>query len=194
MNDQNSPEWPEQPPADMPGANDNMVQAADRLAELEAEAARYKDQALRAMAEAENVRRRAEREREDAAKYGVSQLARDLLPVADNLRRAVESVDAQAQQDPAVVALLTGIQATERELVTALERRGIRKIEPVGEKFDPNFHQAMFEIPTNDQSPGTVVQVLQPGYIIHDRLLRPAMVGIAKPAADDTAERLDTQA
>jgi molecular chaperone GrpE len=196
MNDQNSPEWPEQPPADMPGANDNdtMMQAADRLAELEAEAARYKDQALRAMAEAENVRRRAEREREDAAKYGVSQLARDLLPVADNLRRAIESVDAQAQQDPAVVALLTGIQATERELVTALERRGIRKIEPVGEKFDPNFHQAVFEIPTNDQPPGTVVQVLQAGYIIHDRLLRPAMVGVAKPAADGTAERLDTEA
>jgi molecular chaperone GrpE len=193
MNDVNSPEWPEQPPVDTAGANDNLA-AADRLAELEAEAARYKDQALRALADAENVRRRAEREREDAAKYGVSQLARDLLPVADNLRRAIESVDAQAQQDPAVAGLLTGIQATERELATALERRGIRKIEPVGEKFDPNFHQAMFEVPTNDQPPGTVVQVLQPGYIIHDRLLRPAMVGVAKPGGDGAAERLDTRA
>ena len=194
MNDQNSPEWPEQPPADLAGANDNLVQAADRLAELEAEAARYKDQALRAMAEAENVRRRAEREREDAAKYGVSQLARDLLPVADNLRRAIESVSPEAQQDPVVAGLLTGIQATERELVTALERRGIKRIDPVGEKFDPNFHQAVFEVPTNDQPPGTVVQVLQSGYVIHDRLLRPAMVGVAKAAGDGAAERLDTQA
>jgi molecular chaperone GrpE len=193
MNDGNSPEWPEQPAIDPTGANDNLAQAADRLAELEAEAARYKDQALRALADAENVRRRAEREREDAAKYGVSQLARDLLPVADNLRRAIESVDAQAEQDPAVAALLTGIQATERELVTALERRGIKKIEPMGEKFDPNFHQAMFEVPTDEQPAGTVVQVLQPGYVIHDRLLRPAMVGIAKPATNTAAERLDTQ-
>ena len=194
MNDQNSPEWPEQPPTDLAGANDNLVQATDRLAELEAEAARYKDQALRAMAEAENIRKRAEREREDAAKYGVSQLARDLLPVADNLRRAIESVGAEPPQDPALAGLLTGIQATERELMTALERRGIRRIEPVGEKFDPNFHQAMFEVPTNDQPPGTVVQVLQPGYIIHDRLLRPAMVGVAKAAGDGAAERLDTSA
>jgi len=194
MNDQNSPEWPEQPPADMAGANDNLVHTTDRMAELEAEAARYKDQALRAMAEAENVRKRAEREREDAAKYGVSQLARDLLPVADNLRRAIESVGTEAPQDPALAALLTGIQATEREFMTALERRGIRRLETSGEKFDPNFHQAMYEIPTNDQPPGTVVQVLQAGYVIHDRLLRPAMVGVAKPAADGGAERLDTSA
>jgi molecular chaperone GrpE len=194
MNDGNSPEWPEQPPVDAAGANDNLAQPADRLAELEADAARYKDQALRALADAENVRRRAERDREDAAKYGVSQLARDLLPVADNLRRALDSVDGQAQQEPAVAALLTGIQATERELVTALERRGIRKIAPMGEKFDPNFHQAMFEVPTDEQPAGTVVQVLQPGYVIHDRLLRPAMVGVAKPATDGAAARLDTRA
>jgi molecular chaperone GrpE len=166
----------------------------DRTAELEAEVAKYKDQALRALAESENVRRRAERDRDDAAKYGVSQIARDLLPVADNLRRAIESMDGQAASlDPAMSGLLTGIQATERELVTALDRRGIKKMEPVGEKFDPNFHQAMFEVPTDEHPPGTVVQVLQPGYVIHDRLLRPALVGVAKPASSDGPARVNTQ-
>jgi molecular chaperone GrpE len=165
----------------------------DRMAELEAEVAKLRDQALRALAEAENTRRRAEREREDASKYGVSQLARDLLPVADNLRRAMEAVEPEAvQQDAALANLLTGVQATERELFTALERRGIRKIEAMGEKFDPNFHQAMFEVPTAEQPPGTVVQVLQSGYLIHDRLLRPALVGIAKPPSADAPERVDT--
>ena len=177
-------------------ANNNAApEPGDRQAELEAEAARYKDQALRAMAELENVRRRAEREREDAAKYGVSQLARDLLPVADNLRRAIEAVDDKAvQQDPVLQNLLTGVQATERELMLALERRGISRIDPMGQKFDPNFHQAMFEVPTGDQPPGTVVQVLQPGYVIHDRLLRPALVGVAKPPSDAGPDRVNTQA
>jgi molecular chaperone GrpE len=202
MSDRDRPERQDNPPAEAAAAaaadaaannNDGPEPAAgERIAALEAEMARLKDQALRAMAEVENVRRRAEREREDAAKYGVSQLARDLLPVADNLRRAIEAVDDKAaQQDPALANLLTGVQATERELMLALERRGIRKIEPMGEKFDPNFHQAMFEVPTDEQPPGTVVQLLQPGYVIHDRLLRPALVGVAKPAADGAAERID---
>src|SRR4029077_5377776 len=123
-----APEGAAQAAAEAAANNNASPEPADRTAELEAEAARYKDQALRAMAELENVRRRADREREDAAKYGVSQLARDLLSVADNLRRAIEAVDEKAvQEDPALANLLTGVQATERELNLALERRGIRK-------------------------------------------------------------------
>src|SRR4051812_32839069 len=167
MNDATYPE-PQDGEQSKPEASASASAAAssgaandDRMAELEAEVAKLKDQALRALAEAENTRRRAERERDDASKYGVSQLARDLLPVADNLRRAIEAVEPEAvQQDAALANLLTGVQATERELFTALERRGIRKIEAMGEKFDPNFHQAMFEVPTAEQPPGIVVQVL----------------------------------
>jgi molecular chaperone GrpE len=162
------------------------AQAADtatpenRIAELEAEIARLKDQALRALAESENVRRRAERDKEDAGKYAVASLARDLVSVADNLRRALDAAPAAEERTDAVSSLLTGVEATERELLAAFERRGIARIEPMGEKFDPNRHEAVFEVPGTGQPAGTVVQVLQAGYSIHDRLLRPAMVGVAK--------------
>lgn len=151
-----------------------------KVAELEAEIERHKDQTLRALAEAENIRRRGEREREDASKYAASSLARDLLSVADNLRRALESVPSGEAASDGLKNLIDGVEATERELLSVFERRGIRRLDPMGERFDPNFHQAMFEVADSGQPAGTIVQVLQPGYVIHDRLLRPAMVGVAK--------------
>ncbi len=154
-----------------------------RLAAAEAELAEAKDRALRALAETENVRRRAQREREDAAKYGASNLARDLLDVADNLRRALTSVPEAQVTDELTRTLLQGVGATERELLAAFDRHGIRRIDPLGERFDHNFHQAILEIENSGQPAGTVVQVLQPGYVMHDRLLRPAMVGVAKGEA-----------
>lgn len=152
------------------------------IAELQAQIATLKDQALRATAEAENVRRRAAREKADASKYGISNLARDLLSVPDNLTRAIDSVSEAAQQagGETLQTLLEGVKLTQKELLQVLERHGIQPIHPEGEKFDPNFHQAMFEAPGTGQPDGTVVQVVQTGYLIGDRLLRPAMVGVAK--------------
>ena len=160
-----------------------------RIAELEAEVAKYKDQALRALAEQENVRRRAQRDREDALKFATSSFAKDLVTVADNLRRAIDSVpEAQAAKDELLKGLMSGVSATERELLGAFEKHGIRKLDPMGEKFDHNFHQAIFELENTGKPAGTVVQVLQAGYTIHDRLLREAMVGVAKgPVAEPAA-------
>jgi molecular chaperone GrpE len=152
----------------------------ERLAALEVELAESKDRLLRALAETENVRRRAERERADAAKYGAGTLAKDLVNVADNLRRALDSLPEAQAADERTRSLLQGVAATERELLAAFERHGIRRIDPQGERFDHNLHQAIFEAESADQPPGTVVKVLQPGYVMHDRLLRPAMVGVAK--------------
>jgi molecular chaperone GrpE len=160
-----------------------------RLGRVEAELAETKDRLLRALAETENVRRRGERERADATKYGSANLAKDLLNVADNLRRALDSV-APDQADERVKTLLDGVAATERELLAVFERNGIKRIDPAGERFDHNLHQAIFEVESAGQAPGTVVQVLQPGYVMHDRLLRPAMVGVAKGAPSD-ARRVD---
>jgi molecular chaperone GrpE len=169
------------------------VEPGDRLGALEAENGRLKDQLLRALADTENVRRRVEREKEDTSKYAVATLARDVLSVADNLRRALDSMPADQAPNDAARNLLAGVEATERELLGIFERRGIKRIDPVGERFDPNFHQAMFEVPNSGQEPGTVVQVLQPGYVIFDRLLRPALVGVAKADGSNT-ERVDTTA
>jgi molecular chaperone GrpE len=151
-----------------------------RLGTVEAELAEAKDRLLRALAETENVRRRAERERSDAARFGAANFAKDILSVADNLRRAIESVPEDQGSDELMRTLLQGVAATERELLAALERNGVRRIDPVGERFDHNLHQAMFEVENTGKPAGTVVQVLQPGYVMHDRLLRPALVGIAK--------------
>jgi molecular chaperone GrpE len=181
-----------------PGADDlarmfEMV-ATPREKELEAEVAKMKDQALRALAEAENIRRRAEREKEDTAKYAVSKLAKELLSVADNLRRALDAVPPE-KRDDTVKTMVSGVELTERELLAAFERAGIRRIDPMGEKFDYNLHQAMFEVETPDKPAGTVVQVMQPGYVIHDRLLRPALVGVSKaPAGSPPTERVNTVA
>src|ERR1700751_5223641 len=154
--------------------------ADDRLIALEAELAEQKDQLLRALAETENVRRRAQREREDASKYAVAGFAKDLLSAADNLRRALDSLPEAEVKDERTRSLLAGVAATERELLSVFERHGIRRIDPKGDPFDHNFHQPIFEAEREDQPSGTVVEVLQPGYVLHDRLLRPAMVGVAK--------------
>jgi molecular chaperone GrpE len=162
--------------------------AAAELAELlnkkEVELADSKDKLLRALAETENQRRRAQRDTDDARKYAASNFAKDMLDVADNLRRAIGSLDPASLQDDRAKALVEGVAATERALLAALERHGIKRIEPeIGERFDPNFHEAMFEVPNTGKPGGSVVQVMQPGYRMHERLLRPAMVGVAKAGA-----------
>jgi molecular chaperone GrpE len=173
------------PANDMAELPDEGVETAadERLAAVEAELAETKDRLLRALAETENVRRRFQREREDTLKYAVSGFAKDLLSPVDNLRRALESLPESEVEDPRVKSLLEGVAATERELLGALERHGLKRIDPKGERFDHNFHQAIFEVERTDAPPGTVVEVLQPGYVLHDRLLRPAMVGVAKAPA-----------
>ena len=161
---------------------DPLAEQAARIAELEAEAQALRDERLRALAEVENMRRRGERERSEASRYGATGLARDLLGVADNLRRALESGGGEG--------LMEGVGMVERELSAAFARHHIARIEAEGERFDHNRHQAMFEVETADAEPGTVVQVVQDGYLLHDRLLRPAMVGVAK--APETAEAEET--
>jgi molecular chaperone GrpE len=162
----------------------------DRLAAIEAELAETKDRLLRALAETENVRRRLQRERDDARKYAASDFAKDLLSPVDNLRRALDSVPEAEITDPRIKSLLDGVAATERELLATFERYGLKRIDPKGERFDHNFHQAIFEAQRPGAAPGTIIEVLQPGYVLHDRLLRPAMVGVAKagsPPAEKSA-------
>jgi len=161
----------------------------DRLASVEAELADTKDRLLRALAETENVRRRLQRERDDASKYAVGNFAKDLLSTVDNLRRALDAMPEGEIKDSRIQGLRDGVAATERELLGAFERHGLKRIDPKGERFDHNFHQAIFEAERPDVPAGTVVEVLQPGYVLHDRLLRPAMVGVAKGGAkaDDAA-------
>ena len=153
-----------------------------------------KDQLLRALAEIENVRKRASREREDATKYGITGFARDIVGIVDNLRRAMESVDESAGESAEMMkSLQEGIAIIQQEFGTALSRHGVEAIDPIGEPFDHNFHQAMFEVEQDEHPAGTVVQVLQQGYRIHQRLLRPAMVGVAKKRleTDSEAEKED---
>ncbi len=169
---------------------DQAIDPVDRLAALEAEVAEWKDRALRAAAETENVRRRGQKEREDANKYAVSNFARDLVSSVDNLRRAVDSVPEAKISDDLTRTLLAGVAATERELLNALEKNGVKRIDPKGERFDHNLHQAIFEAENTGQPAGTVVEVLQAGYVLHDRLLRPAMVGVAK--GGEAPARVDT--
>jgi molecular chaperone GrpE len=167
-------------------ANNNLDETVDlspeaRVAALETEVAEKQDRLLRALAEAENTRRRTQREREEATKYAIAAFAKDLLSAADNLHRALASLPEDEVRDERTRSLLTGVAATERELLSVFERHGIRRIEPVGERFDHNLHQAVFEVERGDEPAGTIVEVLQPGYLLHDRLLRPAMVGVARP-------------
>ena len=165
---------------------------------LRAEADAQKDRALRALAEVENVRKRLERERDDARTYSVTRFARDLLTVADNLARALAAIpnDSRAKADESIKAVLDGVEATERELQAALGRHGIKPIEAQGQRFDPHLHQAIAEVPAPGAQPGTVVNVVQSGYTIGDRLLRPAMVTVAKgdgTRADGSGARVDTK-
>ncbi len=169
-----------------------------RVQTLEQEVSTLKDQLLRALAEVENIRRRAQREREDIAKYAISNFAKDLLPVADNLRRALEAVPAEARETSDMLKnLVVGVEATERQLSSAFDKAGVKKQEPMGEAFDPNFHQVMFEVENTGRAAGTVVQVLQAGYTINGRLLREAMVGVAKrdaAASQSAQQHVDTKA
>ncbi|WP_310187101.1 nucleotide exchange factor GrpE [Mesorhizobium sp. BE184] len=141
-----------------------------------------KDRALRAAAEMENLRRRTARDVQDARAYAVANFARDMLSVSDNLRRAIDAIpeEAKASGDVGFKSLIEGVEITERSMLSTLERHGVKKLDPQGEKFDPNFHQAMFEVPNPEVPANTVVQVVQSGYSIGDRVLRPAMVGVAK--------------
>jgi molecular chaperone GrpE len=145
-------------------------------------ATELRDRLLRTLAEMENLRKRTEREVTDARLYGVTTLARDLLGVADNMRRALDTVspEMRASAEAGVKALVDGVELTERELLKALEKSGVRQFSPRGEKFDPNVHQAMFEVPNPSVPAGSVVEVVAPGYMIGERMLRPAMVGVSK--------------
>ncbi len=177
--------------AEVEPAEEEIEDEAARAARLETEVAELHDQLLRALAETENQRRRSQREREEAVRYAAAPMLRDLLAVADNLQRALESVPGDAaDQDGALKILLEGVQLTARELQTVFERHGIVKLDPMGERLNPHHHEAMFEVPDPEQPSGTIVQVVQPGYLLHDRLLRPARVGVAKggPAAKPAAE------
>jgi len=141
-----------------------------------------KDRALRIAAEMENLRRRTARDVHDARSYAIANFARDMLSVSDNLRRALDAIPAEvkAAGDAGFKSLIEGVDITERAMLSALERHGVKKLQPEGEKFDPNFHQAMFEVPNESVPANTVVQVVQPGYSIGDRVLRPAMVGVSR--------------
>lgn len=148
-----------------------------------------KDRALRAAAEMENLRRRTARDVHDARSYAIANFARDMLSVSDNLRRALDAIPAEAKAsgDAGYTALIEGVDMTERAMLSALERHGVKKLEPEGERFDPHFHQAMFEVPNPDVPNNTVVQVVQTGYVIGERVLRPAMVGVAKGGPKDAS-------
>ena len=166
-------------------ANKAENSAPDPFAVLEAlnaENASLKDKALRQLAEMENLRRRTEREVSDARLYGVTNFARDMLTFADNLRRAITSVPegVRAGADPALKAFVEGIELTEKDFLSRLARHGVKKIEPQGQKFDPNMHEALFELPDPSLPNGTVAQVVEDGYSIGERCLRPAKVGVAR--------------
>jgi molecular chaperone GrpE len=160
--------------------------APDELAALRQENADLKDRLLRALADAENVRRRAEREKADASQYAVTKFARDMLAVADNLKRALDSfpADERSAATPQMKALLEGIDATERQLQTTLERHGVKMIDTAGARFDPNLHQAIAEVPGEGKAAGSIVHVVQTGYLIAERLLRPAMVTVARAGSE----------
>lgn len=186
------------PKADAPAATDATaaetaatdMPAADPTEVLGRENADLKDRLLRTLAEMENLRRRTEKEAKDARDYAVTSFARDLLSVADNFDRALSHAPAELRADEANggKALIEGVELTGRELLKVLEKHGVKKLSPLGEKFDPNFHQAMFEIPNPQMIAGTIVQVMQDGFAIAGRVLRPALVGVAKGGPKSAAE------
>ncbi|MDH6230725.1 molecular chaperone GrpE [Mesorhizobium soli] len=178
--------------AEAKAGNESDYEALVRLMKENEE---LKERALRVAADMENLRRRTARDVQDARAYSVANFARDMLGVSDNLRRAIDAVpaDARSSGDSGLSSLLEGVEMTERSMLSALERHGVKKLEPEGQKFDPHFHQAMFEVPNPNVPANTVVQVVQPGYSIGERVLRPAMVGVSKGgpkqnAADAPAE------
>jgi molecular chaperone GrpE len=172
-------------------ANAPSPEASPAEDKVSSQVAELKDQLLRALAEAENVRRRAQKEREDTAKYAVSNFAKEMLTVADNFARALEAMPKDVK-DAGLKNLVTGIEATGRQLDAALAHFGIKKIEPLGQPFDPHFHRVMMEVEDASKPVGTVVQVMQTGYVIHDRLLREALVTVSKGGSSQA--KIDTQA
>jgi len=152
---------------------------------LKKEAVEMRDKVLRTLAEMENLRKRTSREVADARTYGITGFARDVLEIADNLQRALDAVPAEAKAaaEPGLKALMEGVELTERALLSALEKHGVKRLDPSGGRFDPNFHQAMYEVPDPSVPAGTVVQVVQAGYTIGDRVLRPALVAVSKGGA-----------
>jgi molecular chaperone GrpE len=168
--------------AEAAGAGNGAEADYETLLRVLQENEELKDRALRAAADMENLRRRTARDVHDARSYAIAAFARDMLSVSDDLGRALQAIPAEARAagDAGFKALIDGVEITERAMLSTLERHGVRKLAPEGEKFDPNFHQAMFEVPNADVPAGTVVQVVQPGYSIGERVLRPAMVGVAR--------------
>ena len=170
---------------------------------LQGELDASKDKMLRAVADAENTKRRALKERDDASKFAVSGFSREMLPVADNLRRALDAIPDDVKSDERIANLIDGIEATERELLRAFEKNGLQKIAALEQKFDPNFHEVMFETPMPDKAPGTIIQVMETGYTLHGRLIRPARVGVVKDdgqgggtaaGSSEPGHNLDTEA
>jgi len=155
-------------------------QGAAEVQRLNEEVASLRDQLLRALAEVENVRARARRERDDAVRYAPGALAKDLIGVADNLRRALENLPPEGERDEKLANFAVGVEMTERALLEAFAKHGIVRIDPVGERLDPHRHEAMVEVPDPGRPAGTVSQVFEPGYVLHDRLLRPARVAVSK--------------
>lgn len=191
-------EFSDEPATTPPEPAGEAGAAQEKILALQAELDKTKDQMLRALAEAENNRKRALKDRDDASRYAVASFAKDLLHVADNLRRALEAIPPElAKVDPRVRNTVEGIEAIEREMLKAFEKTGIRKIVPDGELFNPNYHEVMFEAPGSGKPPGTIVQVIDTGYLLHDRLLRPARVGVAKDEGQGSGQpgvNIDTQA
>ncbi|MBP7065776.1 nucleotide exchange factor GrpE, partial [Ferrovibrio sp.] len=163
-----------------PASGGDIALLAADLARAQAETAELKDKLLRLAADTENLRRRLERERDDAVKYAAGKFAKDILSVADNLGRALQNAPKPADENDPLGNLLIGIEATERELISVFERHGIQRVDPQGQRFDPNLHQAMFELENPNIPAGTVIQVVAAGYVQHGRLLRAAMVGVSK--------------
>jgi molecular chaperone GrpE len=178
-------EVPEAEPVTLPEAETPEIEPLDHeILALKEEAGKLKDQLLRTLAEMDNLRKRMEREKAEATLYAATNFARDILSVSDNMDRALATAEADHLKEATepVKHLVAGVEVTKRELLNIFERHGIKRIDPMGEKFDPHFHQAMFEVPTDEEPPGTVVQVMQAGFKIGDRVLRPALVGVAKAA------------
>ncbi len=168
---------------------EDQADEPDELEAAYAEVADLKDKLLRAMAETENIRRRSDREKADSRKYAVTNFARDMLAVADNLQRALAAVTDDARDsNPELAQLLEGVEITRKELQGHFSKHGIKEIDPMGEKLDPNLHQAVVQLDDPEATQGTIIQVMQPGYVIHDRLLRAAMVGVAKGTPASTGE------
>lgn len=174
-----------------------LEQALLQISDLQQQLAATRDQGLRALAEADNARKRALKDREDASKYAVSNFARDLLDYTDNFKRAIDSIpeDLKSSGDDRITNLLTGLEAMQRQLLQTFEKNGIKKLEPRDEPFNPHFHEVMFEVPGTGKPAGMIIQLVDAGYILHDRLLRPARVGVAKDEGQGgPAHSVDTRA